>query len=160
MSKPNHEIVLEAVWELYNAEKVVTRETIAQLTPLDLVTISDRLSYLVDSGLVYRVQRGVYMPAHHHRPARIISKSVLPDGTVKIEIGDDHVLTLTPRENRMLAECMGGAIQQYIAIDNARQADQAVGELNAVIGKLTRENGVMRSKINKKRASDTAAAGE
>ena len=119
MSKPNHEIVLEAVWELYNAEKVVTRETIAQLTPLDLVTISDRLSYLVDSGLVYRVQRGVYMPAHHHRPARIISKSVLPDGTVKIEIGDE-VLTLTPREDRALAMLQVGAVMQVLGIATSK----------------------------------------
>ena len=160
MSKPNHEIVLEAVWDLYNAEKIVTRENIAELVPLDLVTISDRLSFLVDKGQVYRAHRGVYKPAHHHKPARIISKSVLPDGTVKIEIGDDHVLTLTPRENRMLAECMGGAIQQYIAIDNARQSEQTIGELSAAVGKLTRDNGVLRSKLNKKKADEKEGAGE
>ena len=46
------------------------------------------------------------MPAVKHTPARPMSKTVIPDGSVKLEIGDD-ILTLTPREDRMLANLMG-----------------------------------------------------
>lgn len=159
MKKPNHQLILEAVWELYGAEKVITRETIAELVMLDLITISDRLSYLVDTGDVYRVQRGVYMPAHHHKPARYVSKMVLPDGTVKIEVGDDCVMTLTPREARMLAECMGYSLQQHLAIESVNQATQVIGDLTASVGKLSRENSVMRSKLNGKKKAQPEAAG-
>ena len=98
-TKSNAEAILEAIEDLHNQEQIVTRETLAQLTNLKLSIIDDRLSYLVDSGYIIRVQRGVFVPAPKHRPSRLMSKTVLPDGTVKIDIGDDEVLTLTDRKS-------------------------------------------------------------
>ena len=77
--KSNAETILEAIEDLHNQEQIVTRTTLADLTGLQLSIIDDRLSYLVDSGQIIRVQRGVFIPAPKHRPSRIMCKMVLPD---------------------------------------------------------------------------------
>lgn len=131
------QIILEAVQDLHAQEQVVTRETLNALTGLKLSIIDDRLGALVDDGLVVRVQRGVYVPAETHPPARVISKMLLPDGTVKIDIGD-QVLTLTPKEDRMLAQLMAGVVMQTAAIEVGHQSAMMAGELNGRLNRLER----------------------
>ena len=60
------------------------------------------LKRLADDELIYRLCSGVYAPTIQHPPQRTIYKAILPDGTVKLEVGDDHILTLTPKEARIL----------------------------------------------------------
>ena len=50
--KSNAETILEAIEDLHNQEQIVTRETLSQLTGFKLSIVDDRLSYLVDSGLI------------------------------------------------------------------------------------------------------------
>lgn len=98
-TKPNKstaEIVLSAVQDLFAREQIVTRETLAELTGLKLTTIDDRLGHLVDNGKIRRVQRGVFVPLEQHRPARPISRTLCPDGTTVLEVGDT-VMILSPR---------------------------------------------------------------
>ena len=99
--------VLEAVQELHALEQIVTREALIELLDLPATTIDDRVGTLVNAGMIVRVRRGIYAPAEVHDAARVISKTILPCGTVKIDIGDD-VLTLTPKEDRMLAAMLAG----------------------------------------------------
>ena len=113
--------IYDAVCELHALEQVATRETVAELTGLKLAIVDDRLRALMDDGRVKRVLRGVYVPVEVHPPARSISKTVLTDGTVKIEIGDE-VLTLTPREGRALAMLQAGAVMQVLGIATGRAA--------------------------------------
>lgn len=113
--------IFDAVCELHALEQVATRETVAELTGLKLAIVDDRLRDLKDDGRVRRVLRGVYVPVEAHPPARSISKTVLTDGTVKIEIGDE-VLTLTPREDRALAMLQAGAVMQVLGIATGRAA--------------------------------------
>lgn len=131
------QIVLEAVQDLHAQEQIVTRETLHVLTGMKLSVIDDRVGALIDDGLVVRVQRGVYVPAETHPPARVISKMLLPDGTVKIDIGD-QVLTLTPKEDRMLAQLMAGVAMQTAAIEVGHQAALQGGELNGRLNRLER----------------------
>lgn len=107
--------IYDAVCELHALEQIATRETVAELTGLKLGIADDRLRSLVDDGRIKRVLRGVYVPVEVHPPARCISKTVMTDGTVKIEIGDE-VLTLTPREDRALAMLQAGAAVQALGI--------------------------------------------
>lgn len=113
--------ILDAVCELHALEQVVTRETVAELTGLKLTIVDDRLRALADDGRLKRVLRGVYVPVEVYPPARSISKTVLSDGMVKIEIGDE-VLTLTPREDRALAMLQAGAIMQAVGVGNELRA--------------------------------------
>ncbi|OTG58616.1 hypothetical protein B9T36_09680 [Acinetobacter sp. ANC 4204] len=137
--KSNAETILEAIEDLHNQEQIVTRETLSQLTGLKLSIVDDRLSYLVDSGQIIRVQRGVFIPAPKHRPARLMSKMVLPDGTVKIEIGDDEILTLTPREARHLGSLMVAEAMQYANIEMGHHMAILQSEVTSQVRKLNRQ---------------------
>lgn len=140
--------VLEAVQDLHSQQQVVTREVLAEITGLKLVTIDDRLKVLVDREQVARIGRGVFVPVAQHPEARLVSKMVLPDGTVKIDIGDDHTLTLTPRENRLLGELMAGAGHQMAAIELGNQAALLAAELAGKVRKLERELTALRAKVD------------
>ena len=133
--KTSTDAVMDAVCELHAAEQIVTREAVAQLTQLKLSVVDDRLGVLADDGLVLRVQRGVYAPAPVYRPARAMSKTLLPDGMVKIEIGDE-VLTLTPKEDRMLAGLMTGSALQATAIESGRNLTWMAADLAGQLGRI------------------------
>mgnify|MGYP001370566907 FL=1 len=137
-TKSNAEIVLSAVQDLFDREQIVTRETLAELTGLKLTTIDDRLGYLVDNGKIRRVQRGVFVPLEQHRPARPISRTLCPDGTTVLEVGDT-VMILSPRESRMIGELMAGSSQQYAAIEIGHEAARLNSALAAQIGEVRRE---------------------
>ena len=127
--------VLDAIVDLHNAEQMVTREAIQEITGLKLTIIDDRVAVLVDEGLVIRKGRGVFVPAVQHPPARPISKTVMPDGAVKFEIGDT-VLDLTPREDRLLASIQAGAALQFLVIDTEQRMTQLGGNLRARVRRL------------------------
>lgn len=99
--KSKKQQVLEAVNDLHNKELPASRTTISELLGIKQTVVDDCLKTLADDELIYRVCSGVYAPVIQHPPARQIWKAVLPDGTVKLDIGDD-VLTLTPKEARIL----------------------------------------------------------
>jgi len=135
INKTTKQQILDAIHDLHNAEQMVTREALMEVTGLKLTIIDDRVGVLVDDGLVIRLGRGVFVPAARHPPARPISKTLMPDGTVKIEIGDT-VLDLTPREDRLLASIQAGAAIQYLAIDTEQHLTQLGGDLRAKVRRL------------------------
>lgn len=129
--KSSADILLEVIQDMHAQEQIVTRETLAAnagLTDMTKTQIDDRLAYLENNGRIVRVQRGVYVPAEQHKPARHVSRSLLPDGTSVLEIGD-QVLILSPREARMVGEAMAGAAQQFVAIEMGHQAAHVNKEL-------------------------------
>lgn len=127
--------ILDAVEDLHNLEQMVTREALQAVTGLSLTIIDDRLGVLVDDGLIIRKSRGVFVPAVLHPPARLISKTEIPGGLVKIEIGDT-VLTLTPREDRMLAKMQAGAALQFIGVGTEQDLVQVVAALRLKVREL------------------------
>ena len=158
--KTNSEIVFEAIKDLHAQEQIVTRETLADVTNLKLTIIDDRVANLIEEGLVHRVQRGVFVPAPDHKPARIISKTILPCGTVKIEIGDDQVLTLTPREARNLGSLMAGVAQQFSSIELGHQAAHMASELTLQIKGIRRELSDVRGILDHMAPQPAAAQGD
>ncbi|MBP7467368.1 MAG: hypothetical protein KA800_03465 [Thauera sp.] len=132
------ETILEAIQDLHAREQLVTRETLAEVTGLKLTTIDDRLGYLLDNGKIRRVQRGVFVPMEQHKPARPISRTLCPDGTTVLEIGD-AVMILTPRESRMLGEVMTGAAQQFVAIEIGHEGARLNAVLSAQVSDVRRE---------------------
>lgn len=113
-------LVLEAVQELYCQEISITTSMLMRVTGLRHVTVADCIKALKERGEIWSPARGVYLPVMKHPPARAVSRTALPDGTVKLEVGDD-VLTLTPRESRMVAEAMGGTNTLIAAIESLNQ---------------------------------------
>lgn len=148
MQMTNKQRVLDAVIDLHNQEQIVTRETLSDILDLKQTIIDDNLSTLVNDGLIHRVQRGVYVPITEHKPARIISKIVLPCGTVKIDIGDDMVVTLTPKEARIIGSLMMCEAMQYSNIEIGHHAalttakmDLELKNMRKALRKLTANQG-------------------
>ena len=144
MQITNKQRVLDAVIDLHNQEQVATRETLSDILDLKQTIIDDNLSTLVNDGLIHRVQRGVYVPTIEHKPARVISKIVLPDCTTVIDIGDNIVLTLTPKESRVLGNLMMCEALQYSNIEIGHHAALATAraelelkEIRKTLRKLT-----------------------
>ncbi len=113
--------VLDHAMDLHQREQIVTREILASAMGVKMSIVDEHLKNLVNDGRMRRVKHGVYQPVVTMPPARAMSKTMLPDGWVKIEIGD-QVLTLTPREDRMLGALMRGAGDLYAQVDIIGQA--------------------------------------
>ena len=140
------EVVMGAIEDLHAREQIVTREILSELTGLKLTTIDDRLGHLVDTGKIRRVQRGVFVPLEQHRPARPISRTLCPDGTTVLEVGDT-VMILSPRESRMIGELMAGSSQQYAAIEIGHETARLNAALQAQISDVRREVARMGLKV-------------
>lgn len=138
-------IVMDAVDELHALEQLVTRETLVEHTGLKLSVIDDRIGVLIEDGQVHRVRSGVFVPAKKFPPARAISHTHLPDGWGKLEIGDE-MLTLTPRETRILGAMLQGAALQGAAIESGHHAAVLAASLAERVRKLERDNKALRTK--------------
>ena len=143
--------ILDAVHDLHNTEQMVTREALRELTGLTLTIIDNRLATLVDDGLLIRKSRGVFVPAVIHPPARPISKTVMPDGLVKIEIGDE-VLTLTPREDRTLASLQAGTAVEFAAIETGH-------EMSAMVAAMRQQMTRMQARLRELERKDQMELG-
>lgn len=135
---PSTERIFQAVRELRAMDQVATRETVAELTGLKLSVVDDRLRNLVDDGRLKRLLRGVYELVESFPEPRAISKTVLPNGAVVYDIGDD-VLTLSPQEARVLAELSMGAAGTAVLINSTNQHLYLATELAAKVERLERE---------------------
>lgn len=143
---PSTQRALDAVRDLHAAGQIATREAVAELTGDRLSVVDDRLRVLADDKFIRRLARGAYMPMEQHPPPRAISKTLLPDGAVKYEIGDE-VLTLTPAEDRALSSLSAGAATQAAAIQTGMATAELVDDLRAkhrvvdtiIIGNMQRQ---------------------
>jgi len=124
---PTKQIIFEAIQDLHSAEQVVTREALVAVTGLKLTIVDDQIGTLIEGGQVLRVRRGVFVPAPSFPTARAISTTFLPDGLVKLEVGDD-CLSLTPREARMLGRALAGHALEF---SNIRSGYEAVATRSA-----------------------------
>ena len=139
--KSSTQIILEAVHDLHNQEQVVTRETLFAILPqLTMGKIDDRLSYLIDTNQISRVQRGVYVPVFKHPPSREMCKYILNDGTVKIEIGS-QIITLTPKEARNLGNLMVAEAMQFSNIEMGHNMAIIQQEVSGQVRKLSKQVG-------------------
>jgi hypothetical protein len=69
---------------------------------------------MTTDGRLQRIERGVYIAIPPAREDRPVSNTMLPDGTCKIEVGDD-MMTLTMREAKHLAMLISGITLAFAA---------------------------------------------
>ena len=100
--------------------------------------IDDRLSKLVEDGFICRAERGVFVPIIQHPASRVISKTILPDGTTVIDVGDE-VLTLTPREAMSLGKLLMGDAMALAGVEMGHQFTQLNGILSRQILQMQRQ---------------------
>lgn len=101
------ESVLDTITRLFEVRgKVpVTRQNLMQETGIKGDALKEHLDALIEDGLLYRVDRGLYAPVDH-KPTRPISITDMPDGSVKIEVGDE-MINLSANEHKVVAARMG-----------------------------------------------------
>lgn len=125
---PSTQIVLEACRDLDDLNQPVTREALVIATGLSLYIIDERLRMLTNEGQLMRLKRGEYKPAPVFHETRAMSKTILPGGHVKYEIGD-QILELSPHEDRMLSDLTAGSLVKFVGIEGNRQA----GEVHSML---------------------------
>lgn len=141
------ETVFQAVRELCNRREAVTRERVQALTDYKLSIVDDRLGALVDAHRIVRLARNNYEVVPVWPAPRAISRTVLEDGVVKYEIGDE-VLTLTPQEARRLGEASMGAAAAAVSILTNREYLLAMAQMDARMARFERDIRALKQKVS------------
>ncbi|GDY37242.1 hypothetical protein [Acidovorax sp. NB1] len=141
--------IFDAVRDLREVDQIATRETVAELTGLKMSVVDDRLRALVDDGKLKRVLRGVYELVETFPPPRPIYCGILPNGLVKLEVGDS-VDTYTPSEARRAARLLGGFAEDARVIESSRAHLFLATELAAKVESQGRELKTLRDLLRSK----------
>ena len=141
--------VLDAVRDLRELDQIATRETVAELTGLKMGIVDDRLRALVDDGKLKRLLRGIYELVETWPEPRTIYCGILPNGMVKMEVGES-VETFTPSEARRAARALGGFAEDARVIESTRTHLFLATELAAKVERQARELKNMRELLRGK----------
>lgn len=146
-SKSTRETIHEALVDAFNStQRPVTRETLHLVTGISKATIDEHLDKLITvEESVVRVERGLFEPVIKHDDTRAISKTILPNGLVKLEVGDT-CLALTPCENRILKELFGGS-NTFVEAEAMQQARMLAAQLSTKLINAARETNALRERV-------------
>ena len=135
MSATNKQIVYDAIVTMRDMSQYATRKSLLAVLNLKRSIIDDNIATLINEGKIYGVERGVYAPLFEHPEARLISKTPLPCGMVKADIGND-VWTLTPQEARNLGSQFMAEAMQYSNIQLGQHVAQVAANHDLHIKRL------------------------
>lgn len=141
--------IFDAVRDLREVDQIATRETVAELTGLKMAIVDDRLRALVDDGKLKRLLRGVYELVETFPAPRPIYCGILPNGMVKLEVGES-VETFTPSEARRAARALGGFAEDARVIESTKAHLFLATELAAKVEAQCRELKTMRELLRGK----------
>lgn len=141
---PNRQATGNIIWgaleDLRSQGQVATRQAIADVTGLKLVTVDDHVNRMVDDGKLRRPVNGVFEIVDLFPEPRPVSLTVLPGGMAKIEIGD-ICMEVWPQERRALAGLLQGDACQLSNILTGQQVNMMVGQVWEELKALKRELG-------------------
>lgn len=109
------EQVITAMRDLRDRGKIATRQVLADMLNVRLSIVDDHIKRLKDAERVSSPVNGVFELVDPREPDRAVSATYLPDGRVKIEVGDD-LLNLSLRETQLLNMATGGVFLQFARI--------------------------------------------
>lgn len=101
-AKSNGQVIWDAIVDLSNQERHINRKSLSEATGLKPQIVDDHVERLILHGKLRRLGYGVLEVVEQFPAPRPISKTVMPNGLVKLEV-DDVLLELTPKEARTLA---------------------------------------------------------
>ncbi|MEG2469115.1 MAG: hypothetical protein RSB86_17215 [Comamonas sp.] len=147
--KSNRERVWTTIMELHSQGQIVTRQRVQELSKLSFHIVDGHITNLIErDGTLRRVMNGVFEPVAAFVETRAITVTDHPDGTTKLEIGDE-VIQLTPNEVRMLAKRLQGDAQTASNL----QMQQDIGYLShEVQQQINKQNQEQRALIDQLRA--------
>jgi len=140
-------MIEEAILDLYDAQRVITRQTICELTGFRMAIVDEHVEKLIDKGRLRRVANGVFEPIDVSPEARAISATVLPDGRTKLEVGDDMMM-FTPHECRLAALLLGGHFNSYHSHTLAREFNSIATHNDTLIKEIRRQQARMEQRLD------------
>ena len=135
MSATNKEIIYDAIVTMRDKQQLPTRKALLSILGIRRSIIDDTISTLINEGKIYAPERGVYFPLFEHPVGRVISKTPLACGMVKVDIGDE-VWTLTPKEARDIGQCFMAEAMQYSNIELGHHIAQVSAMHDLVVKRL------------------------
>ena len=117
----NGHLIWDTILELRNSERRINRRALADITGLKPGIVDDHVERWIEKDQLRRAGAGELEVVEHFPATRPISKTTLPNGIVKLEIGSD-LLELTPAEARTLARDLAGHAQELSQVDAANKA--------------------------------------
>lgn len=146
--RTTRQIIWGALVDLRAQQQIATRQVLAEVTGLKLVTIDDHLNRMVEDGQLLRPVAGVVEIIDKMPPPRAVSVTDTPEKVCIIEVGDE-MFRLWPEELRILAVRLSGSAVQYSNIQYGRETGVAMAEMLAVVRKLERENKALAAEVRK-----------
>jgi hypothetical protein len=146
-SKSTRETIHEALVDAFNSsQRPVTRETLHFVTGISKATIDEHLDKLITvEETVIRVERGLFEPVIKHPETRPISKTVIPGGLIKLEIGD-KCIDMTPSENRIMKELFGGR-NDFHEAEAMQQSRVLMAQMATNLVTAARETRALRERV-------------
>lgn len=126
--KSNAQLVWDAIIDLANQDRHITRKVLCEVTNLKAQIVDDHVERLILHDKLRRLGYGVLEVVEQFPEARPISKTVMPNGLVKLEV-DDVLLELTPKEARTLAGMFSGELNTLLDIESSSHYLVRVAEL-------------------------------
>lgn len=125
-------LIYQTVLDLNNAGRQASRQVLMETLDLKYQVIDDHVKRLVDDGKLRRVANGVFEAIVDYPEMSAISHTWLPDGFIKIEIGD-FVVTLAPPQQRALARMLMGAMYEASGTEQMREMADTVANLGRYV---------------------------
>lgn len=138
--KSSRDQVYDAILELSDSETPAKAADVARVTGLAMPIVYDSIKALKQRGRIFS-DNGAFFAADEVPDTQAVSHTILPDGRVKLEKGD-QVMDLNPREARALAKTLAGNVEQAaVILMQHRQNDQQaqIRRLHRRIEKLHQE---------------------
>ena len=117
----NGHLIWATILELRNTDRRINRTALAAITGLKPGIVDDHVERWIEKDQLRRAGAGELEVVEHFPATRPISKTTLPNGIVKVEVGSD-LLELTPTEARTLARDLAGHAQELAQVDAANKA--------------------------------------
>jgi len=108
----SQELVLRAITDLYEHSQYASRVRVIELTHLTFNQVDEAVKALREKNLVRTTTPGYFEPIDQTID-RAISATFAGMGRVKLEIGDEQLLELTPREWLQIAKLSAGALLSF-----------------------------------------------
>ena len=109
--KSNRDIVLTAINTICDHREAASRAQLVSMTGLKMQVVDEQVKVLKERGLIRMANAGFYVPVDQS-PDRNVSTTSLPQGRLKVEIGDD-LINLNPREAFNLAKQLAGLLLAF-----------------------------------------------
>jgi hypothetical protein len=124
----NSHRIWQAALELRNTNRRINRSALAGLTGLKPGIVDDHVDRFIERDQIRRAGNGELEVVEQFPAARPISKTTLPNGLVKLEVGSD-MLELTPDEARAVARDFAGNLHELAETDAANKGVRIAAEV-------------------------------